>query len=89
MIDANGRNDEIVRAIITLARNLDLTVIAEGIETTAQLHVIKNLKCEGGQGFLLADPMRFEDLRAFLANQDVSAIPQDRFDDISTLALIQ
>lgn len=89
MIDAAGRNDEIVRAIITLARNLDLTVIAEGIETTAQLHVLKNLKCEGGQGFLLADPMSFEDLRAFLANQDISAMPQGRFSDISTLSLSQ
>ena len=89
MIDSDGKNDEIVRAIITLARNLDLSVIAEGIETNAQLQMLKILECEGGQGYLLAAPMSFEDLRAFLAHENPTAIPQNCFDDISTLTLIQ
>ena len=54
MIDEHGGNDEIVRAIVTLARNLGLTVIAEGIETDAQLALLRKLGCEGGQGFLFA-----------------------------------
>jgi EAL domain-containing protein (putative c-di-GMP-specific phosphodiesterase class I) len=86
MIDTEG--DEIVRAIITLARNLGLTVVGEGIETAAQLELLKELECEYGQGYLLAKPMSFDELRAFLASEDI-AIPQDRFDDISTLTLIQ
>ena len=89
MIDAAGDDDEIVRAIVTLARNLDLTVIAEGIETEAQLELLKKLDCEGGQGYLFAEPMCFEDLRAFMANEEPPAIPQNRFDDISALTLIQ
>lgn len=89
MIDAEGKNDEIVRAIITLARNLNLSVIAEGIETNSQLQMLKILECEGGQGYLLAAPMSFDDLRFFLANQVSAAIPRPHFDDISTLSLIQ
>ena len=89
MIDSDGRNDEIVRAIITLARNLDLKVIAEGIETNAQLQMLKILECEGGQGYLLAEPMSFENLGLFLANQVSVDIPQNHFDNISTFTRVQ
>lgn len=89
MIDDEGNNDEIVRAIITLARNLGLTVVAEGIETEAQLEILKTLECEGGQGYLFAEPMSFDDLRAFLMNQEPPIIPQNQFEDISTLTLVQ
>ena len=89
MIDAEGNNDEIVRAIITLARNLGLTVIAEGIETAKQLEVLKQLECEGGQGFFFAAPMRLDELRAFLENESFSDIPQNQFSDVSTITLVQ
>lgn len=89
MIDANGKNDEIVRAIVTLARNLGLTVIAEGVETEIQLEVLKAMDCEGAQGFLFAKPMCFEDLCDFLTNENTVIVPPDRFVDIETLPLIQ
>jgi EAL domain-containing protein (putative c-di-GMP-specific phosphodiesterase class I) len=66
MIDEKGGNDEIVRAIVVLARNLGLRVVAEGIETEAQLNKLKSLECEGGQGYLFAPPMSFIELRQFL-----------------------
>lgn len=89
MIDDEGRNDEIVRAIITLARNLRLQVIAEGIETVGQLERLKELGCEAGQGFLFAKPMPAADLVKFL---DPSAQPMSTagwFDGISTLTSVQ
>jgi len=67
MITASGANDEIVRAIVTLARNLGLSVVAEGIETWPQLELLRQLECEGGQGFLFAEPMSFDTLQVFLA----------------------
>ena len=45
-----------VRAMITLARDLDLRVVAEGIETEAQLAFLNQLKCDEGQGYLFAKP---------------------------------
>lgn len=67
MIDGSGANDEVVGAIVTLARNLRLNVIAEGIETLEQLEILERLNCDGGQGFYFAPPMRFDEFREFLA----------------------
>jgi diguanylate cyclase (GGDEF)-like protein/PAS domain S-box-containing protein len=50
-------NLEIVRAIITLARNLRLRVIAEGVETPAQAAQLRALECEYLQGHLFAGPL--------------------------------
>ena len=47
----------IVSAIITLSHNLNLTVVAEGVETSAQLEILKNFKCNEGQGYLFGKPM--------------------------------
>jgi EAL domain-containing protein (putative c-di-GMP-specific phosphodiesterase class I) len=44
-------------AIITLAHNLGLTVIAEGVETEEQLSLLHLLRCDGGQGYLFGRPM--------------------------------
>jgi diguanylate cyclase (GGDEF)-like protein len=48
--------DLLVRTIIDLAHNLRMHVVAEGIETQAQLERLRELGCEFGQGFLFARP---------------------------------
>jgi EAL domain-containing protein (putative c-di-GMP-specific phosphodiesterase class I) len=50
------KNATIVRAIIALAHNLGLEVIAEGVETVEQLAYLRALRCEYGQGYLFATP---------------------------------
>lgn len=89
MINHDGGNDEIVRAIVTLARNLGLNVIAEGIETEGQLEKLKDLGCEGGQGYLFAEPMNFADLQDYLRNIDQWTLPARRFGDIPAITTIQ
>ena len=49
-LDESTENLEIVRAIITLAHGLNMNVVAEGIETSAQLDKFRELKCEYAQG---------------------------------------
>jgi predicted signal transduction protein with EAL and GGDEF domain len=63
---AEDGDGEIVKAIITLARNLGLTVVAEGIETQYQLEFLRNLSCDAGQGFLLGPPVSIDGLTASL-----------------------
>ena len=46
----------VLEAIIAIARSLGLTVIAEGIETPAQLATLRQLGCDAGQGYLFARP---------------------------------
>ncbi len=51
------QSSAVVSAIIALARALGLRVIAEGVETTAQMEVLYSLGCHICQGFLFARPM--------------------------------
>jgi EAL domain-containing protein (putative c-di-GMP-specific phosphodiesterase class I) len=52
-----GENSEIVRTIVTLARNLGIDVIAEGVETSEQLAQLTALGCGQVQGFLFSRPV--------------------------------
>ena len=65
-ISRGAENVEIVRAVLSLGRALAKTVVAEGIETTEQLHTLRRLGLHVGQGFLLAHPMRADQAAAFL-----------------------
>jgi diguanylate cyclase (GGDEF)-like protein/PAS domain S-box-containing protein len=53
----NEEDREIVRTIVTLAHNLGLMVIAEGVETVDQMTRLKALHCEYGQGYLFSTPV--------------------------------
>jgi Amt family ammonium transporter len=90
MTGENGsHNDQIIRAIITLARNLGLRVTAEGVETEAQLRLLKSLNCESAQGYLFARPMSFEDVRSRLADGSRFDALSIEFNELSTLSLVQ
>jgi len=62
----DGR-DAIVATIIAMANTLGLGVIAEGIETDAQLRRVTALGCQAAQGYLLSHPLCEEHATALLA----------------------
>lgn len=49
---------QIVQTILDLARNLEIEVVAEGIETETQLTLLQKLKCPYGQGYLFSQPKK-------------------------------
>jgi diguanylate cyclase (GGDEF)-like protein len=61
-------DNAIVRTISTLARNLGMEVIAEGIETDEQYQQLKKLGCEYGQGYLFSRPVNNDGVIHLLAN---------------------
>ncbi len=78
-ITLNSDDASIVKAILALARALNLRVIAEGVETPAQYDYLKALGCNEGQGYLYARPMPFEDLVKFIKNKNqANSIDIDR-----------
>lgn len=56
----------IARSVIELGHSLGLTVIAEGVETQAQLHLLGSYGCEEFQGYLYSRPMPAAEVRAML-----------------------
>jgi EAL domain-containing protein (putative c-di-GMP-specific phosphodiesterase class I) len=77
-IDGFGHDPQdsaIVRSVLALARTLDLSVTAEGIETSAQRTKLTMLGCEFGQGYLLGTPVPVESAETELLRLWDSRIP--------------
>ena len=62
----DAENYAIVRTIIGLARNLELKVIAEGVETPNQRQLLALAGCGAAQGYLFAEPMPAESVGVFI-----------------------
>ncbi len=56
-IDSSAESSAIVQTIISLAHNLGMKVVAEGIESEAQRELLKTLHCDLGQGYLFSKPV--------------------------------
>lgn len=61
-MDRSESDAAIVKAIISLAKTLDLLVTAEGVETSGQLNWLKAHGCDEAQGYLLAKPLSAMDI---------------------------
>ena len=67
-IDSNADQFEIVRTIIILAKALNMTAIAEGVETEGEIEAIRGLGCEYVQGYYFYRPLTCEQVTALLEN---------------------
>lgn len=65
-LTTNGKNQRIVRTVISLAKNFDMEVVAEGVEDSDSLELLKEWGCDKAQGYLIAKPMPEADFRNFL-----------------------
>ncbi|MEG4121595.1 EAL domain-containing protein [Microcoleus sp. N9_B4] len=67
-LESEGENVAIVRTIVALAHALGMDVIAEGVETAAQLAKLRSIGCEYGQGYFFAKPLPSEAATALIAS---------------------
>ena len=65
-VTSNSSDAAITRAVLALSRSLNLKCIAEGVETRAQLDMLREMGCEVIQGYLISEPTPPGDLEALL-----------------------
>ncbi|MCP4656926.1 MAG: EAL domain-containing protein [bacterium] len=65
-----GKAPEIVRAIVSLAKKLEIDVVAEGVESVQQLEQTRDLKCEYAQGYLISKPLAIDEIEALITARD-------------------
>ncbi|MGM0522933.1 MAG: sensor domain-containing protein [Bacillota bacterium] len=63
----------IVRAILAMGESLELSVVAEGVETKDQLDFLKTTTCDYVQGYYFSRPLAFKDFQAYLLNKKRSS----------------
>jgi diguanylate cyclase len=68
-LGSNAKNDSIVKAMIDIAHGLGMTVVAEGVETTAQLFCLHAFGCDQYQGYLCSRPLNSADIAAVLRRE--------------------
>jgi diguanylate cyclase (GGDEF)-like protein/PAS domain S-box-containing protein len=64
-VNSNGQAATIVRAVLGLGRGLGLPVLAEGVETDAELQFLRDEMCDQVQGYLLGRPAAISDFRHY------------------------
>jgi FOG: EAL domain len=69
-IDSDTKKASMVKFIIDLAHNLNLKVVAEGVETEDELKYLSQINCDEIQGYLFSRPLAKEAFERFLQNKD-------------------
>ncbi len=75
-IENDERSKSILEAILTMEKSLNIKVIAEGIETKAQLEVLRECGCNFGQGYLFSEPLAAEKITEIL-EKGITLKPKD------------
>ncbi|UQN09151.1 bifunctional diguanylate cyclase/phosphodiesterase [Deinococcus sp. QL22] len=65
-LEGNARTQRIVKSIIDLAHDMDMTVVAEGVESAVQWQLTQALECDRTQGYLLSRPLAAEAIPAWM-----------------------
>ena len=68
-IGAAGESSALVRTILTMARNFEIVVVAEGVETLEQLGHLRALGCDRAQGHYFAEALDRDNVAALLSSQ--------------------
>jgi diguanylate cyclase (GGDEF)-like protein/PAS domain S-box-containing protein len=76
-VNSNDQAATIVRAVLGLGRGLGLPVLAEGVETDAELHFLRDERCDEAQGYLLGRPAAIGDFRNLTHDETAPETSED------------
>lgn len=84
-LKASGPQHRLIKSIIEIGQSQNIEVVAEGVETTEQLEILRELGCQAVHGFALARPMTAQDFIAFARNWQadptIVSLPSPAADD--------
>jgi len=75
-MDNGERDEKLVESIVTMARALDLEVIAEGIEKEEHLEFLKRIDCHIVQGYFTGKPLSLENLMNLIETGEIQLIQE-------------
>ena len=67
------RAEDIISGAVKMIKSLDVTIVAEGVETVKQAEFLRDIGCDRGQGFLFSKPIPLEEFKDMLKNNDFSS----------------
>jgi diguanylate cyclase (GGDEF)-like protein len=70
----NPEGETLMRTLVALGKALSIETLAEGIEDERQLALLRELRCDSGQGFLFSRPLEADDVKAFLREWDAARL---------------
>lgn len=68
-VDQDPRSLNVIKTVLDLCQNLNLSCVVEGVETEAQYQMIKELGCDRMQGFLTSPPLEVEKIGEYLSRE--------------------
>ncbi len=71
-LETDKRTQVVVKSLLSMARSLNVTTVAEGVERKSQVNLLKALGCDTAQGYYFAKPMSDDELEAFMSSRDDS-----------------
>jgi len=75
-LTTNQNDEEIVSTIISMAQNLNLKIIAEGVETLDQINFLLRKGCNEGQGYYFSKPMSGKNLNSVIEKAQAARFPE-------------
>lgn len=73
----DGRTSPVVEAIMAMSESLDLSVVAEGVETQEQLDYLKKLGCDYAQGFLISRPLPASEVLSLIRHSNLGIMSSE------------
>jgi EAL domain-containing protein (putative c-di-GMP-specific phosphodiesterase class I) len=64
--DASGQRPAILRAVVALAQDLNMAVVADGLDQESDAKALQAVGCEYGQGYIIGPPMTAAQTRSLL-----------------------
>lgn len=66
------RAEDIISGAVKMIKSLDVSIVAEGVETVKQAEFLRSIGCDKGQGYLFSKPIPLEEFKDMLKNNDFS-----------------